>query len=138
MHSSNALRPTKRSSQSRMANTEADRGRPSMRASSPAIEPGPRTASMRLSPRGGGEDDLDQALLQRVAAVARVSDHEQRFASLEVMRCRPREQLYRQRLRQARQYGGGFGSPAFHNFSPRKAPSKLSHIVMVGRFPERP
>src|SRR5262245_31558824 len=36
----------------------------------------------------------------------------------------PCEQLYRQRLRQARQYGGGFGSPAFHSLSPRKAPPK--------------
>src|SRR5262249_12334465 len=60
----------------------------------------------------GGDHDLEQALLQSVAAVARVSDHEQRFTSLEVMRCRPHEQLYRQRLRQAPQYGGRFGSPA--------------------------
>src|SRR5262249_47057589 len=73
----------------------------------------------------GGDHDLEQALFQSVAAVARASDHEQRFASLEVMRCRPREQLYRQRLRQARQYGGGFDSPAFHGFSLCKATSKL-------------
>ena len=56
-------------------------------------------------------------MLQTVTAVARASDHEQRFVSLEVMRCRSREQLHRQRLRQTRQYGRGFGSPAFHGFS---------------------
>ena len=80
----------------------------------------------------GGDHDLEQTLLQSVAAVARVSDHEERFTSLEVTRCRPREQLCRQRLRQAPQYGGGFGSPAFHGFSPRLAPSKFGHTSIPG------
>src|SRR5215813_6892232 len=125
MHSSNVLRPTK--PQLAITNGEyRGRSRPSVDESKLARDR-TRTREYAVVAARGGDHDLEQALFQSVAAVARVSDHEQRFASLEVMRCRPREQLHRQRLRQARQYGGGFGSPAFHDFSPRKAPSKLSH-----------
>src|SRR5262245_62552264 len=49
---SNAERLTKLSLQSRSAETDADRGRPSIIAMSPTIEPGPSIARMRSAPVG--------------------------------------------------------------------------------------
>src|SRR5258706_15637424 len=46
--------------QSRMATTVADLAPPSMIASSPTIEPGPRIVRIRSSPLGRGDADLEQ------------------------------------------------------------------------------
>src|SRR5262249_38358817 len=71
MHSSNASRPTKRSSQSRMANTEANRGHPSYR-------------EYAVVAARGGDHDLEQALFQSLAQrrIARGSGGEKVFEDI--------------------------------------------------------
>jgi hypothetical protein len=57
-------------SQSSMAMTDADRGRPSMMESSPAISPGPRMAKDPLVALRRSYDDFEQTSFKPVATVA--------------------------------------------------------------------
>ena len=90
----------KLNSESRAAVTEAERGCASIIANSPTSAPGPRIARMRSLPEGDIDADLEQALLDPIAAVARIARGEQGLVGLEAMRPRGREQRRRKFRRQ--------------------------------------
>ncbi len=92
--------------QSRMATTVADLGPPSMIASSPTIEPGPRIVRIRSSPLGRGDADLEQALFEPIASVGDVACPEQHFSFVERLRPGVCQQPPGKLDRQVGQYAG--------------------------------